>query len=418
MAPYVGWVAAATVLQLARQRGAPALDTLWAEDGRVFLSGSLNDPFLSSLAEPYMGYLLVIPRSLAGLASMLPLGWATFALSLGPAVLVAAVSLYVAFASRSVLPTATSRLVLAAAVVLLPAAGFETLNNTANLQWFLLFGCFWALIHRAGGTVILALECVLIAAIASSAPLAIVFIPMAVGRMLEAPRDALPKLLVLVGVAAVQAVMVLGHGTQAWSTSDIVELPRLFGLRVVGALLVGDALVEEVWGVLGWWLAYLALALLGLFLAWAVARLPVDRRRIFWEALACAVLLFAVPALVRGTEHLAPVGQRFSFAGSRYVVAPMLLLVSMVVIVLQNQAGVRGPARWARRGAAVLAVLLALSGFLVPNLRSLGPRWSDNVAIATEQCRSGRDRVRIPVAPPDPTTWFVEVGCRRVLQIR
>lgn len=130
--------------------------------------------------------------------------------------------------------------------------------------------------------------------------------------------------------------------------------------------MVGDALVQEIWEVLGWWLAYLALVLLGLFLGWAARRLSGHRLRTFWEALLAAVLLFAVPALVRGAEHLAPVGDRFSFAGSRYVVAPMPLMVVMALIALEEPIAGRRVGRWARRVAPIVAILLALSGFPSP----------------------------------------------------
>jgi hypothetical protein len=48
-------VAFAIALELAREAAVSAWGTVWAEDGSVFLKDALDEPFLSTLVQPYGG---------------------------------------------------------------------------------------------------------------------------------------------------------------------------------------------------------------------------------------------------------------------------------------------------------------------------------------------------------------------------
>jgi hypothetical protein len=123
------WTVVATALLLLRQLGAPALDTLWAEDGLIFLSDALAGGLRGTIAKPYAGYMHLLPRLVAWLASLAPLGWASAIVSGLPALLVALSSLFVFHASRAALEDEGKRAILAASIVLLPASHYEVLNN-------------------------------------------------------------------------------------------------------------------------------------------------------------------------------------------------------------------------------------------------------------------------------------------------
>ena len=69
----VGFVALSTV-SLLRQSGAPATNTIWAEDGAVFYSEALRHSFFGGLFTPYGGYLQLYPRLAFGLLRFLPVG--------------------------------------------------------------------------------------------------------------------------------------------------------------------------------------------------------------------------------------------------------------------------------------------------------------------------------------------------------
>ncbi len=57
-----------TVVGVWRVPGAGALDTVWAEDGSVFLTGAANQGLLDSITTSYAGYYHLLPRALAKLA--------------------------------------------------------------------------------------------------------------------------------------------------------------------------------------------------------------------------------------------------------------------------------------------------------------------------------------------------------------
>ena len=61
-----------------------SFDSVWAEDGTVFLGTAMKDGLAESILQPYAGYGHIVPRFLAALASAAPM-WAIAAtLSLGP----------------------------------------------------------------------------------------------------------------------------------------------------------------------------------------------------------------------------------------------------------------------------------------------------------------------------------------------
>jgi hypothetical protein len=142
-------VALATVLQVAREAAVSAWDTVWAEDGSVFLADALNHSFFSTLFEPHGGYLHVVPRLVAGLAASLPLELAAPTFNVVSALVVSLLASFVYLASANKLQARSSRLALSTLVALLPAAGSELLGNAANLHFYLIFACFWALMWRS-----------------------------------------------------------------------------------------------------------------------------------------------------------------------------------------------------------------------------------------------------------------------------
>src|SRR6478609_1865934 len=58
----VGLFLLAMILQLFRIGPAIALNSLWAEDGQIFLQGAIQHGFWTDLGTTYGGYLVVVPR--------------------------------------------------------------------------------------------------------------------------------------------------------------------------------------------------------------------------------------------------------------------------------------------------------------------------------------------------------------------
>src|SRR5688500_14556023 len=175
-ASYVAAVVIATAASLLRQSGTPAFDSIWAEDALVFLSDAIARPFVDTFFEPYRGYVLVLPRALAWVASTLPLEFAALIMSGGSALVVALLAAFVFRATESISHIGL-RLALGAAVILLPVAAVETLNTAANVHWYLMFAAFWALAWYPRSAALRLVAAVVAALAALNDPLSLLLVP-------------------------------------------------------------------------------------------------------------------------------------------------------------------------------------------------------------------------------------------------
>ena len=176
-------VAVAMVVLLYRVAGVPAWDCVYAEDSGIFLVQSLARPW--HLLVPYNGYLQFLPRVLAQGVSLLPLTRAAFAFALLGALIAAGCALFTYHASAGYIGSRALRAVLALALILLPVAPLELVDNGVNTPWYLIIALFWAVLWRPRslpGQVTSAL--IAFFAVASS-PLAIVFAPLLAVRVLS-----------------------------------------------------------------------------------------------------------------------------------------------------------------------------------------------------------------------------------------
>ncbi len=406
----LGWIAAATILLLIRQRGVPALDSVWADDGEAFLSEALRRGALAPIASSYAGYLNVAPRTLAGATVAFPLDAASTVLSVGSALIVAALSLFAYLTSRESLTSFWSKALLASLVVLLPALGWESMNNATNLQWSLLFPCFLALAAVPPSGPRAAVAALIAVTTATSAPTSIVFAPLAVAALLRRSRSAVVGAAFLVGVAAQLMVVLLVGEDPFKAPTSVASLPGLYGLRVAASLFVGEWVLPHGWAAFGWAFAFAALALGAGLVITGMIRLPARRR---WIALtgAYSLVLFGLPVYVRGSSLLEPGSGEFMYLGSKWVIAPILLLALASLMILEAPG--EGSIRWwwlAARTVFIIAVMAGVVvGFPVENDRSAGPRWSLGVAQAIGECRHvGASTATIVISPPG---WEVRVPC-------
>jgi hypothetical protein len=408
------WVGLATAVLLVRQAGAPAVDTMWAEDGEVFLSGALRRGALAPLFSPYAGYVNAVPRLAGGLVSVFPLGLAATLFAAGSAAVVGCLSLYVYGASRGLLTSRWARVLLAAMVVLLPALAWESMNNATNLQWSFILPCFLALsvVPTSRTETLAAVGVALLAAL--TAPTTLLLVPMAAVRLARrtSRRASLVAGAFLAGAIVQAGAALVADFDPFRAPTEPFDIPGLYGFRVVGSLLAGEWVLPSAWRSAGLSFGYGMLVVAAGFVALGMLRRP-DRRLPIAVAAGSSVAFYGFPVLVRGTSLVTPVGDNIDLAvGSKWVVAPVLLLALALFMSFEPRG--RAAGGWPRSSAVVaLALVLAIGvalviGFRVENGRSSGPRWSAEVAAAEARCRGGASNVSIPIAPPG---WEVGAPC-------
>lgn len=392
-----------TALLLARQTGAGALDTLYAEDGRIFLDSALRHSTWTSLHSPYMGYVHLVPRLLAEVVSLAPIGRAALLFASLSAMIVAALALFVFHATAAHIQSTPIRVVLASTMVLLPVAQEEVLNNAANLHWFLIFASAWVLLWRPATNWELGLGASILLFTGLSDPLTILLAPLAALRllMLKGRRNQVLTAAFAAGVV-LQLVAIVVTGAEREGLSATANLPKLaawYLFYVVAQALVGARWLGNTATPLNAVLAGVAILLVATLVTLALARGSLSRLAVVLAAL--SVLVYLAPATATG---LSP---------PRYSVVPVLLLFSAVAELIDHTSLHQSGWRARLVLASVLAALLvsSLSNLRVPNRRSEGPRWSNELARGRAACTSWRtdDTAAVPITPPG---WVMDLHCR------
>jgi len=411
-------LSAFTVLHLWRQRGVPVWNSLWAEDGRVFLSDAIRN-FPGTFFDQNGGYVHVVPRLIAGVVAALPVTDAAAGMAVGSGAVIALIAGFVYLASSEILRSRIARLGLALAVVVLPVPGSELLANTTNLHFYLLFACFWALVWQSETPLAVGSRGLVVLATALSDPLSALFLPLA----LVAPiaRRTIPALAVtglfLAGLAAQFALMAGGARPERNWGFRLGALPEIFSLRVAGGLLVGDRFLGDAWAAYGRGFAYGALLLVTGLIAALLFRS--DRRTAAFTLISVgyAGLFFCVQLFGRGSGGMDPDWHGFQLNGARYILLPFLLMVGVILALLDAAPEGRGGAawRWGRRAGLVwLAALLAVN-YSVRSDRSRGPQWDRELAGARSICDAKRtNSTSVLVAPAPPRVWFATIPCKRL----
>lgn len=413
VAAVVGFCVVAVAAQLLRQPGAPTWNTVWAEDGALYTSEAYALPAWSTLLRGYAGYAQLVPRVIALGTRLLPVGWVAPYLAASSALVCALLALFVL---RSMDGWVTSRYLQGLVVVmtvLTPALFFEVNANIANLGWPLLFASFWAIASRRRTTVDVALRAVVVAATALTTPLFVLLVPWA--AVLAAVRRARADAVVLAaGLAAlaVQWLAIRATSPRPRGASYARDVPTEYGVRVLGSLVFGEKWLDRLWIRLDGWMVAVAIVAIVVVIVLAAPWRWDGRRRTFVAVGAVlSVVLFVVPVWVRGTAEMSLVRDAFTTAGSRYVVVPVLLLVSAIVVAVDGSRR-----RWLTGLVVVHGVVLVVVCFGLANLRADGPAWSTQVATARATCRAADPppAVVIPITPAG-SGWLVVVPCRRLV---
>jgi hypothetical protein len=409
-------LSAATLLHLARQRGVPIWNSLWAEDGRVFLTGAVQD-FSGTFFEQNGGYVHLVPRAIAGVVALLPIEDAAAGMAVASAAVIAFIATFVYAASSEVLESRTMRLGLAATVLLIPVPGHELLANTTNLHFYFLFACFWALLWQSETAVDFGARSIVVVATTLSDPISALFLPLAVvaPAARRSPRAFVVSALFFAGLVAQFAIIAGGARPERNWGFRLGALPDVFGFRVAGGLLVGDRFLGDAWASFGRLFAYGAFLVVASVIV--ILLLRSDRRTTAFAliSLAYAGLFFCVQLAGRGTGGIDPEVHGSRLDAARYVLLPLLLLMA-TILALVDRGHARRPASrmwaWGRRAALFWVVVLLAVNYSVTNDRSRGPRWDRALAAAERACSTNHNRsVSVLVAPSPPRVWFARVPC-------
>lgn len=414
----IAFVAVGVVLQLLRIGWSASLDSLWAEDGPIFLQASLFQGFADAVFTPYAGYLVVVPRLIGEGANLLPLEDAAAAISILSAIVVALSGLAVWFAASGHIRNPYLRGTLVALTVLTPVASLESIDSAAYVAWYMLFATFWLLLWRPRTTWGAALGALFVLATALSSPGVWFFLPVAALRALAVrDRRDLTILAAYFLGGAIQLPVLAANQGEAVDPSWTSEIWAAYVQRVVDGAAFGQELGGSLWAHLG------VPFLLGLCLAAAIAlvallhRSGATGRWLAAIAIPTSLVVFAFSVYQRAVgDQMGWAAGSFNGAGGRYTIVPALLLVGAALALIEDSPWKqrrRGGLSWAGWLAALVLLVGLIGSFDERDEATRGtPAWKTALRGATATCAAeGVSEVSVATSPP---SFGMLVPCARL----
>ncbi|MET3923700.1 hypothetical protein [Arthrobacter sp. UYEF20] len=396
------------------------LDTVWAEDGPVFLQQAMSSGGSDAIFAPYQGYLHVVPRLAAeAVVDFVPVENFAASLAFVSCFVVALVSYLTFHCAAALTYSLWVRLAWAAIPILVSVGPYEILGNTANLHWYLLWLVPWLLLKPAQSrpeAVILFLAAVLSGL---TEVISVVFLPLVLLHLRDkAYWPARAGLLVGAGSQIYTTLLyprVPSNG-QAWDPLSVVVG---WFINMAGVIFFGSSRNLGL-NILNFGAGPVVLGFLPI--AAALVYLLVRGKRehrllaLFFVAASLGVwaaCLVANPRAQFDYLHLAH-AQWAEFTLTRYSAVPAMFMLGLFPLLAMSirRESVQAP-------AAVLAsftVLLAVSYFPTQVGREQGPSWNAGVAGARAACLGARDDETRPVqvAPNGWSVSGVAMPCSRL----
>lgn len=397
-----------------RQVGVPKAQTMWAEDGYVFLGcHGRRSSALNCLGEVYGGYLHVVPRLGAMLAWVAPPDlWAVAVTTVAAAIL--AWSAFLVAAAVEVATGSVLAGVVGGVALALPyQAGHEIAGNLANLHWVLFVAAVVIVVAMWLGRPPNGFDVVAVAGMALSSALAPIVVALAgFGALARRP-----------GALRLAAAAAIGSVVQAGVALTVPRDPPLHdpvGLADALRAFVDLVLVAGPFGpaalLPGWVLTAAAVGVVG---SLAMARSRRGEALLALAGLVGAALAAYVTAVLVNR-----------WTGPRYEYVPGVLLIEAAVLgaTLVTTAVDRTPGRPSRSWLARVPLLAvvgvvaigAASSYRLESRTSNGPNYEVEFEQAVGACREpglglAPDSVQVRISPwPSDRTWTVEVPCDRV----
>ena len=415
-----GLMAIVVVLQLARLGWSASLNSLWAEDGPIYMQEALTQDFWHAIVSTYATYLVLVPRLIAELASLAPLDDIPAAVSILSALVVGLSGIAVWYATAAHVRNPYLRGTLVALTVLCPVAGLESLDSAAYVPWYMLFASFWLLLWRPATLWGAGLGGLFLLLTGLSTPGLWFFAPLAALRALATRdrRDAIVVGSYAIGAAVQIPVLVLTTEAAVeplWSG----DIWTVFLQRVVNGAPFGLRGGGEAWSHLGWPFLVALTAIAIAALAYGFHRSARGARYLAAIAIFTSLLMFVVSLYQRavGVQMLWPEGA-FNGSGSRYAIVPALLLISAALVLLESSQRERavGP-RWlpwpSMAAVALLCASIAVS-FWARDLQTRGtPPWDAALDHAAQACQAeGAESIAVPTSP---TPFGIQLPCEEIV---
>jgi hypothetical protein len=406
----------AILLQMLRVGWSISLHSLWAEDGAVYFSGAVHNGFGGSLFDTYATYLVFVPRLIGEVADLLPLQDAPAAISILSGATVALSGWIVWEATAGLIESPWLRGSLALLTVLVPVGGLESTDSAAYVPWYMLFATFWIVLWRPRTTFTAAGAGLFALLTGLSTPGVWFFIPVALLRTV-AIRDR-RDLLLLAGYwtgAAVQVPVLAFNKEEAVTPLWTHDIWTSYLQRVIDGAFLGLKLGGKGWEHIGWPLLIALCALLGVGLAYAIARTNLSARLLALLAIPISLVMFVVSVYQRAVgEEMVWHAHQWSEAAGRYAIVPSLLLFSVAAVMLDRRSRRRqgeGRPRFFAWGLAALAVVVVAFSFHVENAEVRGaPPWDASLDHSAEVCESEPPGAETGVAT-SPPTWSLNIPC-------
>ena len=402
---------------------ATARDTLWAEDGRLFLASAASGSQAATLLHPYAGYLHLIPRLEAIVTvDVVPLEWWALSMTALSCLAAGVVAAVVFLATRDVVGWMPARVVIALLTVLTPLASREVLGNAANLHSLLFWGVFWVMLavprSRTGQ-----LGYAIFVLLAALTEIQVVFLlPMVLWRLRDRRTWAVKAVLVAGALAQLGTALTIGRASDGYAQDSPLSIAEGWVINAVASSWVpiprlGEALATQLPLVM--LLVVVPIGAIAVTMVFGTSR----QRAVSGMLLAGSVVVWCAGVVLDPApwyEYAGMTPQQLTAVWlSRYGVVPAMMLLAEVVLAAAVLA--RHPRRVGTSGAlsvrgvvaagllAALAVPLLLQAPENLSRRAEGPAWEPQLSAAAERCEAPG---LASTAVRETIGWSMPVPCR------
>lgn len=390
-----------------------ARNSLWGEDGRVFLSDAVSHGFWQSLFVPYAGYQQFAPRVVAGfVAAVVPVtSWAV-AMTAAACLLTGAVVAAIFTLSRDVVPWLPARIGIALTPVLVASVDFELSGNMADFHSMVMCLGPWLFLHRPSSR----WSAVVWGVVALCATLTevqlVFFLPLWLWRMRDR-RRVFVRCGVLLGglVGAVSDYFVPRHLALLGAFDLHSTILGFFANAVLATVVNSTTRIGEIIAFHRWIIWIAAVLLVAALVACLI--LGTSSTRIAAVALATASIAVWVLGYNANSPTQFPYGE---YGAQEWVSWAVLVRYGIVPGIFLTQIVVLAAMCLYQRGVSWGAItVLALCGTvlvaqIVPTQvrRASGPEW--DVRAGVEYCNA-HPNAQYASVPEAPSGWNMAIPC-------